>query len=1026
MSPSKPALALITLLEALSALFWSPALGAPDPSPDIIQYAHNAWTFRSGFLNGAVYTIAQTPDGYLWLGTQSGVVRFDGVRALPLSLPAGQQLPSTAVGSLLSARDGTLWIGTLGGLASWNNGGLTEFSALAHQSVIALLEGRDGTVWAGGFGSPTGKLCAIRDRKATCYGEDGSLGPVVASLYEDAEGSLWVGAGTGLWRWNPGPPTHSLSIPIASMHALTQGDHAAGVAVAAGSIYQIVGEKELASYPLPGAPSPLTAQSVLRDRHGGLWIGTRAHGLVHSSEGKTFLFTQTDGLTADVIVALFEDREGTIWVATPNGLDQFRESPVGSLSVNAGLSSATTTSILAARDGSIWIGTADGLDQWKDGRMTIYRARSSPGLPGDSIQSLFEDEAGRIWVSGFTGLAVFDHGEFTAVPAVPAGLVHAIESDNRSGLWLSMWLTADDYGLVHLVGRKIVEEAPWRNFSGGPGAGLVPDLDGGGVWTGLFSGGLAYFRQGPIRNLPLRDDTGRAGRVLDLSRDRDSSLWAATESGLSRIKNGRVVTLTTANGLPCNAVHWIIEDDQSSYWLYTRCGLLRIPRTELDAWAADPQRSVRPMIFDAADGIHQIATNKGFRPAVTKAPDGRIWFLNGDTVSVVDPSRVAVNTLPPQVHIEEFAVDHKSYDAKSGQRLPPLVRDLSINYTALSLVAPEKVHFKYKLEGQDPDWREVVNDRKAEYSNLAPGNYRFRVIASNNSGVWNETGASLDFSIAPAYWQTGWFRALCVAAMLALLWVLYRLRMRQLAHEFDMKVEARVDERTRIARDLHDTLLQSFNGLLLRFRTVHALFSKSPDEARTILENALDETRQALTEGRQAVQGLRTSTVETHEFSDAIKTLAEELTSDQTHSGGAEVRLNVEGTPRSLRPLIRDEVYRIASEALRNAFRHAEARRIELQLSYDEKGFELRVRDDGKGIDPKFLTDKEPAGHFGLRGMRERAEQIGGKLTVWSAPASGTELVLSVSGAIAYDTAEKAKRSWLARSLTARPRTPQS
>jgi signal transduction histidine kinase len=235
-----------------------------------------------------------------------------------------------------------------------------------------------------------------------------------------------------------------------------------------------------------------------------------------------------------------------------------------------------------------------------------------------------------------------------------------------------------------------------------------------------------------------------------------------------------------------------------------------------------------------------------------------------------------------------------------------------------------------------------------------------------------------------------------------------------------------VEERTRIARELHDTLLQSFNGLLLRFRTVHALLSKSPDQARTILENAIDETRQALTEGRKAVQGLRAAAIETHEFSEAIKTLTGELASDPTHSGGAEVRLNVEGTPRKKRPLIRDEIYRIASEALRNAFHHAEASRIEVQLSYGEKSFELRVRDDGKGIDPEFLTDGGPAGHFGLRGMRERAQQIGGQLTVWSAPGSGTELVLSIPGAIAYDTTDGARRSWLIGAFTARPKKPQS
>ncbi len=618
------------------------------------------------------------------------------------------------------------------------------------------------------------------------------------------------------------------------------------------------------------------------------------------------------------------------------------------------------------------------------------------------------------------------NGKFTAVPSVPAGTTFAIAGDNHGGLWLSRWFTAADDGLAHLLEGKIIEQAPWQKLGGGPGTGgLVPDPDGG-VWAGLFSGGLAYFRQGQIRNLPLRDESGAASVVLDLSRNRDGTFWAATENGLSRISNGHVATLTTANGLPCNKVHWIIEDDASSYWLYTQCGLLRVARTELDAWVADPKRTIQVTTFDDADGIRLASTLSGMHPQVAKSSDGKIWFVNYDTVSFFDPSRMTRNILAPPVHIEQITADHKIYDAQSGLRLPPLVRDLSIDYTALSLVAPEKTHFKYKLEGQDADWREVVNNREAQYSNLAPSNYRFRVIASNNSGVWNETGASLDFSIAPAYWQTAWFRALCVAAILALLWMLYRLRMRQVAHEFDVELEARVDERTRIARELHDTLLQSFNGLLLRFRTVHTLISKNPDQARTILENAIDETRRALTEGRQAVQGLRPAAVETHEFSEAIKTLTEELASDPTHRGGAEVLLNVEGTPRKKRPLIRDEIYRIASEALRNAFRHAEASHIEVQLSYGEKSFELRVRDDGKGIDPKFLTDEGPAGHFGLRGMRERAQKIGGQLTVWSAPASGTELVLSVPAAIAYDTAKRARRSWLARAFTARPKKSKS
>lgn len=1025
MSPSKPAIALI-ISSLLNALFFPAVLAAPDPSLDISQYAHTAWTFRNGFLTGAVYTIAQTPDGYLWLGTQTGVYRFDGVRAVPLALP---QLASTEVGALLPARDGTLWIGTLDGLLSWKEGQLTEHPPIGRRRINVLMEDRDGTVWAGtALGDSAGRLCAIRAAGTQCYGADGIFGASVQSLYEDRDGSIWVGAANGLWRWNPDPPVHYPTAPIIERQTLAQGDHQSGLVLitAPGSVRRLVGTSVL-EYPLNGLRSSLTATRLLRDRNGGLWIGTADIGLVHAYEGKTSAFTRKDGLSSDQVKTMFQDREGTVWVGTTAGLDQFHELAVTSLSEDEGLTSSKVRSVLAARDGSVWIGTAtDGLYRWNDGSVTRYRKSSDPGMLGDDIHSLFEDETGRIWVSIWRGLMSFANGRFTEVPSVPVGSKFAIASDNHGGLWLSMWFTPADDGLAHLVDGKIVEQVLSKQLGGGPGSGgLVVDPDGG-IWAGLYSGGLAYLRDGQTHNLPLKDDTGAASRVMDLSRNRDGTIWAATEHGLSRISNGHVATLSTANGLPCNKVHWIIEDDSSSYWLYTQCGLLRVARAELDAWVADPKRTIQVTAFDAADGIRLVTTLSGMHPQVTKSPDGNIWFVNYDTVSFFDPSRMARNTLVPPIHIEQITADHKSYDAKSGLRLPPSVRDLSIQYTALTLVAPEKTHFRYKLEGQDPDWREVVNDREAQYSNLAPGNYRFRVIANNNSGVWNETGASLDFSIAPIYWQTAWFRALCVVSVLALLWMLYWLRMRQLAHEFDMKVEARVDERTRIARELHDTLLQSFNGLLLRFRTVHALLSKSPEQARTILESAIDETRQALTEGRQAVQGLRSSAVETHEFIEAVKTLTSELASETTDSGGAEVRLNIEGTPRSLRPLIRDEIYRVASEALRNAFRHAEARRIELQLSYDEKNFELRVRDDGKGIDPQFLADECPAGHFGLRGMRERAQQIGGKLAVWSAPASGTELVLAVPGEIAYYAAKKARHSWLTGLFTATPKKPNS
>jgi ligand-binding sensor domain-containing protein/signal transduction histidine kinase len=1007
---NKSALALFTL-STLNALVWSPPALALDPSLDISQYAHTTWTFQNGFSHGAVYAIAQTADGYLWLGTQSGVFRFDGVRTMPLPLAPGQQLRATEVGSLLPARDGTLWIGTLDGLVSWKSGQLTEHLAFRGLRVNALLQDRDGTIWVGtALGGPMGKLCAIRSGTTTCYGDDGRLGAAVLSLYEDTDGGLWVGAVSGVWRWKPGPTRH-LALLITQRQSLAQGDHGSGIIVATDGIHQIVGTRVM-DYPVHGLPSPFNSAELLRAGNGGLWIGTQVRGLVHSYEGRTSLFTRKDGLSGDEVKALFEDREGTIWVGTSAGLDRFRELPVTSLSVEQGLSSAIARSVLAARDGSVWIGAPDGINRWNHGHVTIYRMRSDPGLPCCGISSLYEDDRGRVWVSGYRGLAVFEKGKFTAVPSMPVGSYFAIASDYHGGLWLSLWFTSNKDGLAHLVNGKIIEQVPGQKLGGGPALGLVTDPDGG-VWTGLFSGGLAYFRNGQFRNLPLSDERAETQKVMSLSRDRDGTMWAATENGLSRITNGRAATLTTANGLPCNTVHWIIEDNSSSYWLYTQCGLLRIARTELDAWVADPKRTIQVTTFDAADGIRLIPVLRGFRPAVTKSSDGKIWFLNSDTLSIIDPSRIGINTLPPPVHIEQITADRKTYAARHSLRLPPLVHDLTIDYTALSLAAPEKVHFRFKLEGQDRDWREVVNKREVQYSNLAPRDYLFRVIASNNSGVWNDKGDVLDFSIAPAYYQTNWFRASLVAAFFLALWALYRLRLHQLAREFNAQMEGRVDERLRVARDLHDTLLQSFQGLMPVFQTARKLLPGQSDRAAEVLDEGLHDAADAIVEGRNAIQNLRVKPSLDPDLGSLLNAAGKELAQSPEAEGSAPTfRVVVEGPRLPLAPRIRDEIYRIGRELLRNAFRHAHAGRIEAEIRYDRDMFRLRIRDDGKGIDSSVLQEGSRTGHFGLPGMYERAQSMGARLKIWSEPGAGTEAELTIPARIAYEKFSTSNGWW--------------
>jgi signal transduction histidine kinase len=464
----------------------------------------------------------------------------------------------------------------------------------------------------------------------------------------------------------------------------------------------------------------------------------------------------------------------------------------------------------------------------------------------------------------------------------------------------------------------------------------------------------------------------------------------------------------------------MMEDDAHAVWLYTVCGLVRIARSELDAWTSNPKQTIQAAVFDSSDGVSNHLYPGGYDANVAKSADGKLWFLRLGGVSVLDPHHLAFNELPPPVHIEQVTADDKSYDATNGLRLPARLRDLSIDYTALSLVAPEKVRFRYMLEGQDAFWKEVVNDRKVQYSNLPPGSYRFRVTASNNSGVWNDTGATLEFSIAPAYYQTRWFAALLAIATATLLWEAYRLRVAHIARQFNRTLDARVSERTRIARDLHDTLLQSFHGLLLRFQTVSYLLPEHPADAKQKLDGAIQQAAAAITEGRDAVQGLRTSTVERNDLAVAIRTLGDELASQSAVDQPPTLTVAVEGQTRDLHPIARDEIYKIAAEALRNTFRHAHATRVEVEIHYDDEQFRLRVRDDGKGIDPKVVAGQSLEGHYGLRGMPERAAVIGGKLAVWSEAGAGTEVELQLPARIVFPIT--ARRSWLSRLFVSKAR----
>ena len=589
------ALLMALVLGAFVATCCPPAL-ALDPSLDVSQYAHTSWKIREGFATGIG---AQTADGYLWLATESGLLRFDGVRTVPWQPPPGEHLPSSDIRSMVAARDGTLWIGTAHGLVSWKYGKLSHYPELDGRDVYSMLEDREGTIWAGGAvweSDSPGKLCAINSGGVHCYGSDGSLGYYITAMFEDSRGNLWLGAGNGLWRWRPGPPQHyvlpelkQFALPGLNFarNAFAEGEDGRLLIVGHREVWQFVNGK-LKPYPMPSALPQINGGTLLRDRDGGLWIGGLDIGILHVHQGRIDVFAEADGLVSNSVKSFFEDREGSIWVSTSAGLDRFREYTVPTISVKQGLSSPFVGCVLAAKDGSVWLGTSDGLNRRKNGQITVYRrprtaaetrqstdttvegqTQESPDgiqatkqrggtaheiisseLPDNYVTSLFQGTDGRVWVATLRGLAYFENNGFVRLKRVHLPPFSQLAGDSSGNLWG----TNGERGVFRLREGRVVEHFPWARLGigGSRSNPLVTDPLHGGLWLASWGGGVVYFRDGQVRASYSPANGLGAGRVNALQLDPDGTLWAATDGGLSHIKDGRVAMLTTKNGLPCD------------------------------------------------------------------------------------------------------------------------------------------------------------------------------------------------------------------------------------------------------------------------------------------------------------------------------------------------------------------------------------------------------------------------------------------------------------------------------------------
>jgi signal transduction histidine kinase/streptogramin lyase len=926
-------------------------------------------------------------------------MRFDGVRFVDWTPPRGENLPSQRIDSLLVARDGSLWIGTAAGLSRWEHERLTNYPIEA--VVPAIIEARNGAIWFRTF-QPNGeyKLCEVIRDGIRCYGkDDGITGELVGrGLAEDDKGTFWIGEAKSVIRWTPeshreyrpsGLQSNAGSLGVSDIVPTSEGFLWVGIDRSGPGLglQQFVSGrwKTFAANGFDG--SKIRVLGLLLDRQNALWVATDDSGIYRIYGTKVEHFGSADGLSSDNVTQIVEDHEGNVWAITSKGIDSFRPLHVVTFSTREGLSTTEVDSVVAGHDGLVWVGGPNALIALRDGRVSSMTEH----LPGALVTSVFEDHAGRLWVGIDDFFTVYQNGKFRRINRAnnrPTGMIVGITEDVSNNIWVES--KGPPMTLMRIENFRVREEFPAPQT---PAARRIAPDPSGGLWLGLMNGDLARFNEGRTEIFEFENHPD--SRVEQMTVNEDGSVLAATASGLRGWKRGRLSTLMVRNGLPCDVAYGLVIDDRANLWIYLGCGLIEVSSAELQDWWNDPDFVVHPRIFDAKDGAQPERAAFG---SAARSSDGRLWFANWAALQMIDPENLAENSIPPPVHIEAIVADRKAYAEDGHVQLAALTRDLEVDYTALSFANPQKVKFRYKLEGRDANWQDAGTRRQAFYTNLRPGKYRFRVIACNNDGVWNEQGASAEFKILPAFYQTNWFLVLIVVATGYFVWAIYQWRVRAMARRLELQFEARLSERTQIAQDLHDSLLQGFISASIQLGVAdRQLSSNSP--AKPIVTDVLQLIRQVIEEGRKAVRGMRLSSAETDDLQQAFSRVPQELAGHQTIN----FRVLVEGQVRSLRPMIRDEVYRIGREALANAFRHSQAANIEVELEYAGPELRVLVRDNGCGIDSQVLQSGRDD-HWGLSGMRERADRIGARLKVWSNGEAGTEVELTVPGRVAYQS----------------------
>jgi ligand-binding sensor domain-containing protein/two-component sensor histidine kinase len=943
-------------LGCAAAGLWLAAAGvsALNPATPIAQYGRDVWDGDSGLPQNSVDAILQTRDGYLWLGTQEGLVRFDGVRFTIFDSRNSRAMRDDWVKALCETPDGTLWVGTQAGLLRWKNGAFEERQprgALSRAVVSSLFGSRDGAVWA----ATNQGLARVSGEEVRIFGkEDGLPGPFLGAIGEDSGGNLWVGSLGGLARF------------------------------------------EVSRFTAPpgsgGLPAPAIA--LVTDPKGGFWIGT-GKGLVRWNDGATRVYGAAEGLVSPRVQVLYRDHEGTLWVGTAGGLFRFDDGRFVALSRDGGgLSSNEVDAICEDREGSLWVGTRDGgLNRLKDERIANYTVRQ--GLSDDRIWSVFEDREGNIW-SGSADGSLSRLAPEAAAFAFVANLgapVRAIDQDTEGDLWVGTrgsgvyrlhgkqiqrytsaeglrgtWvpaICADRKGGVWIgtagAGLHYFKDGQFTVYTekdGLPSSGIFSLFQdrGGAVWIGTFGGGVSRFEDGKFVTFTTRDGLAH-DIVMSIFEDAEGAFWFGTRGGLSRWKGGKFTTYRQKEGLFHDAVQKVLADDQGYLWLTSNHGIFRIRRADLDAAAGGHGRTLHPIGFTTANGMRSVECN-GSQHGGVRSRDGRLWFATLKGLAMADPRRIRLNTVPPQVVIESVSAGLHRLSSEKGLDLPPAMRDLEFQYSALSFRNPTALRFKYQLEGFDAGWIDAGARRVAYYTNLPPGRFRFRVEACNEDGVWSSGGVVLPVTLRKSIPETGGFRVLCVLVAAAAAWGLHRVRVRRLAAHEALRtavVEARLSALQ--AQLQPHFLFNALNSLL-------PLVGREPGRARRMIVRIADLLRSSLmSETRQLVTLQQDLTileqyleVERMRFHDRI----------QIAIDADELARSADVPSFMLQPLVE------------NAIKHAadpRTGRVRIAVLARAQGskLSLSIRDDGPGFGENTATASKG---IGLRNIRRRLETL--------------------------------------------------